>query len=55
MTKEQAKKLLEVIDAKIATHRAQEDWDGGLHETIYEDKLVEEFLELCDDAEDEED
>ena len=51
LTKQQAKKLLEVIDAKIATHRARNDWDGGLHETIRENELVEELMALCEDDE----
>jgi len=46
LTKLQAKKLLEVIDAKIATGN---DWDGGLQESIRESELVDELMALCDD------
>lgn len=52
MTREQMEKLLEVIDAKIATHGARNDWDGGLHESICESELVKELEELCPSEED---
>lgn len=52
MTREQMEKLLEVIDAKIATHGARNDWDGGLHESIRESELVKELEELCPSEED---
>lgn len=51
LTKLQAKKLLEVIDAKIATSNARNDWDGGLQESIRESELVDELMALCDDEE----
>lgn len=51
LTKAQAKKLLEVIDAKIETNNARHDWQGGLSETIRENALVEELMALCEDEE----
>lgn len=53
LTKEQAKKLLEVIDAKIASAGPQNGADEGLTDAIRERKLTDELLDLCNDEEEE--
>lgn len=51
MTREQMTKLLEVIDAKIATHAARHSTDGGLHESSNEWRLIAELEALCSQEE----
>lgn len=45
MTEEMFQALIYIIDAKIATHAARDTWDAGLHETINERELIDEFRE----------
>lgn len=51
LTKDQAKALLAVIDAKIETNNCKRDWDGGLSEHIREGQCIDELMALCEDPE----
>ena len=46
MTREQLTKLLDVVDAKIATKEAKDTSDGGLAESVRETELVNELYKL---------
>lgn len=45
MTEEMFDALLKIMDAKIKAHAARDSWDGGLHESIRESELINEFKE----------
>lgn len=48
MTKEQADKLIDLIDAKISELAARNSSDGGLSESIRVSELTKEFYETLE-------
>jgi len=48
MTKEQADKLLDLIDAKFSEFAARNSSDGGLSESIRVIELTKEFYETLE-------